>query len=251
MAIREQPIMVLLIEFLLRLCLGMAAGMAIVSHRDVSSGYFRNHLYVVLGLATLAALLATSAAPDTLWWSVAVAIVSYAGAICWLYEKPLAGKSALWLAAILATVALVAASSEARIGFLPVIQPVTSALLIGTVMAAMLLGHWYLNAPGMKIQPLQGLLKAILAIATLHAAVCALGLFKELQLPDGLPASWMFVVLRWVCLLGIVGLVYMTWQTLKIPNTQSATGILYVAVIAVFTGEIASLVLSAESTYPI
>ena len=36
----------------------------------------------------------------------------------------------------------------------------------------------------------------------------------------------------------------MSWQTLKIPNTQSATGILYVAVITTFLGELTAQLLS-------
>ena len=65
--------------------------------------------------------------------------------------------------------------------------------------------------------------------------------------------SWiLFIVLRWSFgLLGVLGLVWMAWQTLKIPNTQSATGILYVAVIGVFVGELTGLLLSAESAFPL
>ena len=48
--------MVLFAQFLLRLAFGLAACMATVSPRLVSSGYFRNHLYVTLGLAAMAAL---------------------------------------------------------------------------------------------------------------------------------------------------------------------------------------------------
>ena len=46
-------------------------------------------------------------------------------------------------------------------------------------------------------------------------------------------------------------LAVMTWQTLKIPNTQSATGILYVAVIGVFIGELTSQLLSAHASFPL
>ncbi len=37
------------------------------------------------------------------------------------------------------------------------IEPFASAWLLGFVFAAMLLGHWYLNAPGMKLEPLKTL----------------------------------------------------------------------------------------------
>ncbi|QDS98558.1 hypothetical protein [Adhaeretor mobilis] len=244
--------MALLIDFLLRLCLGMAAAMALVPHSQVSSGYFRNHLYVVLGLATLAALLSPSALPAALWWAAGVAVVSYLGAVCWLYERPVLGKAALWIAAGLSTAGLILATAKPASGVLNSIYPISSAMLLGTVMAAMLLGHWYLNAPGMKLEPLQKLLKYITLALFIHAVVCATGLAAEYRTQEVLPSSWwLFVVLRWTCLVGIGFLTYMTWQTLKIPNTQSATGILYVAVIGAFTGEIASLVLSAESTFPI
>jgi hypothetical protein len=45
---------------------------------------------------------------------------------------------------------------------------------------------------------------------------------------------------------GTLALAVMTWQTLKIPNTQSATGILYVAVIATFLGELVALLTAAQ-----
>ena len=79
--------MALLTEFLLRLSFGMAAGMAIVPPRLVTSGYYRNHLYVTLGLSALAALLSRVAAPAAFWWAVATAVLSYVGSGCWLYEK--------------------------------------------------------------------------------------------------------------------------------------------------------------------
>ena len=49
----------------------------------------------------------------------------------------------------------------------------------------------------------------------------------------------LFFMLRWLSgLIGALGLSWMTWQTLKIPNTQSATGILYVAVSSTILGEL-------------
>ena len=62
----------------------------------------------------------------------------------------------------------------------------------------------------------------------------------------------LFLVLRWTFgLFGVGALAWMAWQTLKIPNTQSATGILYVAVIGTFVGETMALLLSAESLFPL
>ena len=43
----------------------------------------------------------------------------------------------------------------------------------------------------------------------------------------------------------------MTWKTLAIPNTQSATGILYVGIIAAFLGELTSQLRSAGTVFPV
>ena len=87
----------------------------------------------------------------------------------------------------------------------------------------------------------------------LRAIVCGSGLALELAATDSFSTSrWLFVALRWFG--GIVGtgvLALLTWKTLAIPNTQSATGILYVAVIGAFVGELASQLLSAESAFPL
>ena len=64
--------------------------------------------------------------------------------------------------------------------------------------------------------------------------------------------SWLFLALRWTFgLFGVLALLWMAWETLKVPNTQSATGILYVAVIGVFVGELAAELLSANSTFTV
>src|SRR5690606_12940785 len=99
-AVEREIGMILLVEFLLRLSFGLAAAMALVSSRKVSSGYFRNHLYVTLGLTSLAALVSWSFAAPAFWPALAAAILSYVGSVCWLYEKPAAGKIALVLVSL-------------------------------------------------------------------------------------------------------------------------------------------------------
>lgn len=284
----------LLIQFLLRLSFGLAAGMAITSSKKVTSGYFRNHLYVTLGLATLAAMVSYAAVPKTFWFCVATAVASYVGSVFWLYEKPLAGKVMLALVMFSSGAGLIVQYpgqyrmkreqtnfvqkydslyvlehsrdggepyydeafmapglvNSALLGFAGVF---TSGLLLGMTMAAMLLGHWYLNTPTMELVPLRRLIIAMGAAVFLQAVVSALGLWGEVTYANHIPTQWwLFLLLRW--LFGIVGvavLAWMAWQTLKIPNTQSATGILYVAVIGTFVGETMALLLSAESLFPL
>ena len=253
--------MTLLIVFLLRLSFGISAAMATVSHRQVSSGYFRNHLYVVLGLTGLAALLCVGRHADAFPYAAAAAVISYVGAVCWLYEAPRVGKTALVVAAGAAAIGLL------KIGNLPgdasetlsatalglrQAQPFASGLLTGLVTAAMLLVHWYLNAPGMNLEPLRRLLRLSNFALALQVIVCGVGIGAQWQVAGGLTGAWALLIVRWSFgLAGVAVLLWMAEQTLKIPNTQSATGILYVAVIGTYTGEIMSQVLSAKTTYPV
>ncbi len=119
-------------------------------------------------------------------------------------------------------------------------------------MAAMLLGHWYLNAPGMELAPLRRLLVAMAAATALQMAVCGAGLALNATAGDLSTQQRLFILLRWSFgLIGLPLIIWLTWKTLEIPNTQSATGILYVAVICVLAGETMSLPLSAELPFPV
>lgn len=283
--------MTLLIQFLLRLSFGLAAGMAITSSKRVTSGYFRINLYVTLGLTALAALLSRPTAPEVFWYAILAAGCSYAGSVCWLYEKPGPGKALLLIVALASLTgsfwlhspsgktetdqsylskyfpnpeesisAEQAKQMEHQVrwlgnvsGFLTILSNVSSGLLLGVTMAAMLLGHWYLNSPTMELVPLMRLIPAMGIAVGLQAVVSSLGLWGELASVSSVSTQWvLFVVLRWLFgLVGVAGLAWMAWQTLKIPNTQSATGILYVAVIGTFVGETMALLLSRESLFPL
>ena len=81
------------------------------------------------------------------------------------------------------------------------LDPVSGGLVLGTTMAAMLLGHWYLNSPGMKLQPL-GRLIGLLAAAVLLRAVLSAGGPGWKSRP---PASG----LRWWFFLACVG--WLAW----------------------------------------
>lgn len=242
--------MLLLTQFLLRLTFGLAVGMAITSPRLVSSGYYRNHLYVTLGLATLAALVSMAQSPLVAALAAVAAVLSYIGSVCWLYEANRAGTVVLWL---VAACSLVAACIGERPDMLRIVAVVTSGLVLGLTLAAMLLGHWYLNSPGMELEPLRRLLRWMAWAVVAQIVVCSVGLARQIGYGGDVSASWLlFVLLRWSFgLVGVLAMVWMAWQTLKIPNTQSATGILYVAVIGVFVGELTGLLLSAESVYPL
>jgi hypothetical protein len=114
----------------------------------------------------------------------------------------------------------------------------------------MLLGHWYLNSPGMELAPLRRLIAFAGCAVLLQAAVSTASLAAMWNAAVTVPLHW--VLLRWSFgIIGVGATLWMAWQTLKIPNTQSATGILYVSVIGAFIGELAASLLSAESAFPL
>jgi hypothetical protein len=249
---------IVLSQFIFRLSFGMALAMAITPARLVTSGYYRNHLYVLLGLNVLASLAAFSSGDALLLWPpMAAAGASYIGAVAWLYEKPKPGKAALLaVAAITLAGAMLGSRFDSRTSIeqtLEALSVVASGCLLGATIAAMFLGHWYLNTPTMQLAPLRRLVAAMGAAVALRAIVSAVGLTLQIGAAGAGPFDWQtFMAIRWLSgLLGAGLLAWMTWQTLKIPNTQSATGILYVGVIVTFLGEITAMLLSAESIYPL
>jgi hypothetical protein len=264
--------MLLLVAFLYRLSFGMAAAMAVTSPRLVTSGYYRNNCYVLLGMNLLTALVSWSGmARGTLpgpWPAVAAAVVSYLAAVVWLYEKPRAGVAALailtgltFIGALLATPVVGKPPAAAWLAWA---DSAVAGLVLGVTMAAMLLGHWYLNAPGMKISPLIRLTAFMAAVVAARVVVSGLGLAGHLGAlaPLGSFASaeaaspdfveGLMIALRWISgVLGTALLIIMTRSTLRIPNTQAATGMLYVAVITTFLGELVGQLLSAKTVYPL
>jgi hypothetical protein len=246
--------MTLLAQFVLRLAFGLAVGMAITSPRKVSSGFFRNHLYVTLGLTTLGALVLAPLSKPGFTLAATAAIVSFFGAACWLVESWRAGIAHVWLVALFSLFGALVSRSTAEIANasegLKTATVISSGLLLGLTAAAMLLGHWYLNSPGMELAPLRRLLIAAGLAVGLQAILSSVGLAAAWQAGALVPLHW--IAMRWLFgIIGVAAMLVMAWQTLKIPNTQSATGILYVAVIGAFVGELAASLLSAESAFPL
>jgi hypothetical protein len=258
----------LLIQFVFRLTFGVSWAMAVTPQRWVSSGYYRVHLWLLMGLNTFAGLAIfaqRSALEKTLpspSWLLALAglliFASYAGSALWLYERRELGICFLYGTGVIAFLAAVAATPWSRVkslggGLLVLGDLASSGWLLGVTLAAMLLGHWYLNTPTMELLPLRRLLILTMGAILVRALVSATGLVLQAYPAQPLAgAFWIFVAFRWLA--GLVGtgvLVLMAWYTLRVPNTQSATGILYAAVILAFLGELTSQLLSVDARYPL
>ncbi|NBT58216.1 hypothetical protein EBT16_05480 [bacterium] len=132
------------------------------------------------------------------------------------------------------------------------INSILATLVLGFSMAAMMLGHWYLTQPKLSINELQRitfLMILFLGVRFFFSSYQVLQLLKGLNERDlyrylaKMPG--IFVLMRY--LWGIAGalvLSFFVWKTVKIRSTQSATGILYVVVVACLVGEILSLYLA-------
>lgn len=258
----------LLIQFVFRLTFGVALAMAITPSKHVSSGFYRVHLWVLMGLNTFAALAVYSqsealAGVLTNWrlplgLAIALAGLCYLGSVVWLYEKADAGTAVIVLVAATALLAATFATPWDNIKTptgitLAMFDLGSSGLLMGVTLSAMFLGHWYLNTPTMELLPLKRLV--ILMTCAIVARTLVSGTGLALQATSAQPLDnvfWIFVTFRWLSgLLGTLTLALMTWYTLKVPNTQSATGILYAGVILAFLGELTSLLLSVDYLYPL
>ena len=306
----------ILIQFLFRLSFGLAAAMACLSPKQVTSGYFRVHSYVLLGAQAFLLMIALRY-PELVHWKwggVGMFLAYFTGAL-WLYEKHAAGRLGLLALAghgLLGALACLPGSlfleeteksglsggtqtiareappvpedgllypAEDRLekpsslinetapasilpklpGFLcplAVADVLSGGLLLGFVLAAMLLGHWYLNTPTMQLTPLKLLIYSLIASCLLRGLSAGVSLGAAFQMQT---VHWqrmtnpaLFLAMRWLS--GIVGTLLaaiFAEFTLRVPNTQSATGILYAGVVVALIGELVGLLLSAQAHWPL
>ena len=246
----------LLALFLISLAAGLYVFLPLVGRRNAGVKFYRLVMIISATLAACSAaahwlsgradLAATDAVPILLtvatwfvlrypkrvvYWITSIAVgVTYVGAAVIAYQEAVAPRHFLWtLAGVLTTIAL-----------------------LGSVNLAMTLGHWYLVVRGMPIDPLKRLTIAIIIAAAAKIilvciALTAGGVLQEVTLRHGI-FFWMRAA--WG-LLGPVVLFPMIWGTVRIRSTMAATGILYVAVVAVVIGEVLGGWLSALVHLPV
>ena len=156
---------------------------------------------------------------------------------------------AVGIAGVLAGVAALALAAFGWAGGLArgvplTVQLVALAAALGGVLAAMILGHWYLVTPRLSEGPLVLLARALTWVVgaqlALFVAWMATGAGDGLAPFAPLVGAWaLFVWLR--LLIGLVFPVVVTWgalQTARTRSMESATGLLYIDVGAVAAGTI-------------
>ena len=133
--------------------------------------------------------------------------------------------------------------------------------LLGSVMLTMVFGHWYLVIPKLSIDPLKLLTKVLIgtiAIRALTILVSLILLQMEQTIPLGAVLRELMVrqgIFFWPRIIfGVlvpVILAAMIWSTIQIRHTQAATGLLYLAVVALLFGEFFSKFLLFAVSIPL
>jgi hypothetical protein len=128
------------------------------------------------------------------------------------------------------------------------------AAMTGLALMDMLLGHAYLTASKMTITPfarLNGFLAGTLVWRTIFAVGVTMLIvhFHPIYMLWG--QHGLFILTRWLVGLCVPAVfVYMAHDCIKRRSTQSATGILYVAGVLIFIGEIVALYLVRATGLP-
>lgn len=130
-----------------------------------------------------------------------------------------------------------------------------ASAVAGLALMDMLLGHAYLNAAPMTMRPFLRLNRA-LAIALIARAGLSIASAVLIQWVRPIPMFWavygLYLGTRWAVGLLVPGIfVWMAHDCIRRRATQSATGILYVAGVLLFIGEMIGLWLMSQTGWPL
>jgi hypothetical protein len=255
--------------FLLVFCQLAVGGMFCLSippFHELERGYYKSSaaVYVFVAWLALAGRVALWwAAPDATRTASAVEIalwmvfcISVAGYLASLWSERVALRARLFAASWISGAAALAALAEGYrqaplLSIETLVFPLSflvSALLLGAAASGMLLGHWYLIDRDLSLQPLNRTVivyRRTLAVqaALFLAAAILMALFgapaARAALRDLLSAQLaLFGTRLAVSPFAAAALGWMIRRTLDIPQTMAATGLFYIAVLAVLVGEL-------------
>lgn len=260
--------------FVLKLSAGITLMWWLMPRKDVTDGFFRIQMRVLLGLTVLAAL---SLAAGTTWptgdaaegsaeyvaaWTTAgrirlacivAAVFCYAGTVFWALGRRTPGDFCIYVLNVICVAALALHSLNVpNFGSIwqQLLSDLSSATVLGGVLTGMLLGHWYLTTPAMSIKPIWWFNTAIVVAVCLRliASLWAIGEFG-VDLSETTQRIWLG--LRWLGgIIAPLATSIMVWRILKHRNTQSATGVLFAGLILVFMGEMTALLLERDIMIP-
>lgn len=249
-------------QFCLELSFGVLLALAFVPKAPVGTLFYRlmGSSAMVLGVTALALLLRG----EGVAWSDPAVVASAAALLGFpLYSGPLRGwrwgAGLAWsLVASAVAVVLVLADALADPSATDLAIAGLSALCTGAVAGsvglAMVLGHWYLTVPNLKVSHLARLNRV--TVGAMLASIAALGLtlvWHAESLADArtpLLGPWGLFYFGTRVTVGLLLPLLFAWMTagsLKFENTRSATGILYASTVLVLIGT--AVAVSLQSSY--
>jgi hypothetical protein len=201
-----------------------------------------------LGLAPVAATSATAELRRALVWVFSGLALAYAVALWRTW--PRTGLAIGGGAAGIAALAVLAVAGGTANPPLFAAALVAAAIALGSVNAAMLLGHWYLVTPKLSPAPLQRL------IAVLIGALVVQGLLAAwaLVLSDGAiadDATWLVGLRFGVGIVLPLAISIAALAATRATSLQATTGLLYIGLAMVMAGTIGAASLSYLAGTPI
>lgn len=241
----------------LQLGVGGLLSLAVPPFHDIARGYYKSSAGVFFTMALaggggsiylrLTRGAASVGTGEAIAW--AVFLVLFALYLSTLWGDAMVARARLFvaslavgLAALGASAVAVAGQGSALLAVLAVADAFAGAAALGAVTAGMLIGHWYLIDPGMEIEPFRRCFRYFVGTVLVEVAVLALvaiSLFLGVP-PDGaerFAAYSHLALLRFV--LGPVAalaIAFLVHRVLAIPQTMAATGLFYIATLAVLVG---------------
>jgi len=260
------------LTLLAQLSVGGTAAMLLVPMEGIGWGFYRTTTGIYLGLAVLA-----------LWVRIWLLLHAVSGGVAWgqlspsmpvpgtlallasglltlgflvsLWGKnPLRSRRLLWAASLAGVAGLgldavaLGRDGSALATLALLANSWLSSALLGLTFTGMLLGHWYLNEPGLPTRHVWRmahwflvavLVQGVFPVAHGLMAVVAANPARAEQVLRVIPAHPILFGGR--VLIGIVATLVIALvirNTLRIPNVQSATGFFYIAILTVLLGEV-------------
>ncbi|MEO7804561.1 MAG: hypothetical protein ABIS18_09525 [Actinomycetota bacterium] len=197
-----------------------------LSYRFINRGYYRSAVWVLAPMQILLALVVPTQVELLVFASGAsmalflLAVYSQRPLLEWI-TGGLATGTGLWLLVVM--------------GGANVVHALSGTFVLGSVTHAMVLGHWYLNQARLPIEPLKHATRILFAIL---ASSLILGMATRGDLIRGSIVGSVIVFSSstywwtWLLLLATTAFIgVMVYATVKARSTQSATGLLYIAIV--------------------
>ncbi len=244
--------------FLLVFCqlgVGGLLSLAVPPFHDLERGFYKSSAGVFLSSALIGGAGsvylhltrdASGVGPlEALLWIVTLGL--FAGYMATLWGEAVTLRARLYPATLAAGLAALgtsawslAAGQGPWLAALAVASSWTSAAALGSVTTGMLIGHWYLIDPGLDIEPFRRCFRFF--VRTLWAQIAVfVGITGALLAGgSGEAAAGHLDLLGLRVLLGplaALAMAAMIARVLAIPQTMAATGLFYIATLAVLVGE--------------